>query len=97
MTAAEMLAGDQTDAASAMANVDLQLGCLVLHPEFGPGKVVDVHGSGKSQTVAVRFLPSAMTRKFRAAFSPLRAIGPMRRDPPQHRCTRRATPASRVA
>lgn len=70
MTAAEMLG----DGATATGCSDLQLGCLVLHPEFGPGKVVDVHGSGKSQTVAVQFMPSAMTRKFRSAFSPLRTI-----------------------
>ncbi len=72
MTAADMLAGNGCGLEPASG--DLQLGSLVLHPEFGPGKVVDVHGSGKSQTVAVHFLPSATTRKFRAAFSPLRTI-----------------------
>jgi DNA helicase-2/ATP-dependent DNA helicase PcrA len=74
MTAAEMLAGGGN--LSPVPTTDLQLGCLVLHPEFGPGRVVDVQGSGKSQTVAVKFMPADTTRKFRAAFSPLRAIKP---------------------
>ncbi len=73
-TAAEMLAGNGRQEPSADECKDLQPGAVVLHPEFGPGTVVDITGSGRSQTVSVRFLPASITRTFYLAFSELRMI-----------------------
>jgi DNA helicase-2/ATP-dependent DNA helicase PcrA len=54
----------------------IHLGGLVTHPVFGPGKVVDITGSGKKQQVRIQFIQPAKLRTFYVAFSPLRPIQP---------------------
>ena len=81
MTAAEMLGdemlGDEEAATAERPPADpaaMKIGCLVIHPVHGPGKVIEVSGSGKKTTVAVQFVESASQRKFRVAYSPLKTV-----------------------
>ena len=78
MTAADML-GDSDDAEeTAQANPDrFELGTLVIHPKFGPGKIVRTSGRGVKKKVAVQFVESSgQPRNFSVAHSPLRPINP---------------------
>lgn len=53
---------------------DYQVGSLVQHPEYGPGKVVSLAGSPKKPMVSVDFF-SVGQKKFRADFCDLKVIG----------------------
>lgn len=52
---------------------DFHVGCLVQHPEYGPGKVVAVAGSKTKPLVSVYFF-SVGQKKFRADFCDLKVI-----------------------
>lgn len=74
MTAADLL-GEPAEPTETDSGA-IRLGGLVMHPVHGPGKVVEISGSGKRQTAAVQFIQSSQVRKFRVAFSPLKPIQP---------------------
>ena len=76
VTAADML-GDSSEAEQpSHADPDLfELGMLVIHPEFGPGKIVSSSGSGEKKKVSVQFVESSgQPRHFSVAHSPLRPV-----------------------
>ena len=50
-----------------------QQGMTVTHPEYGPGKIVALSGSGKNRRATVQF-PSAGEKKIILAHSPLRPV-----------------------
>jgi DNA helicase-2/ATP-dependent DNA helicase PcrA len=70
-TAAEM-AGEADDPPKFPVEAFRQ-GMVVIHPEYGLGKIVAIGGSGTKRTASVRF--SNETRTFRLAHSPLRPVG----------------------
>ncbi len=49
-------------------------GMAVVHPDFGPGKILTLSGSGKNRRAIVQF-PMAGEKRFVLAFSPLRPAG----------------------
>jgi DNA helicase-2/ATP-dependent DNA helicase PcrA len=71
-TAAEML-GESPQPTRRPVEA-FQLGMLVRHPEYGPGKIVEISGSGLKRSAAVNFFGGAGCKKFRLAFSPLEPI-----------------------
>ena len=77
-TAAEMLDDHGPSAAGRRAepiSPDLfELGMLVNHPDYGPGKMIALSGSSDKRTATVQFLNPPQTKKFRLAHSLLRPI-----------------------
>ena len=80
-TAADMVVDDSTDAASGSdatnSSVDpnqFQLGMTVMHPEYGPGKVAALSGSGNKRTGTINFA-TAGSKKFVLVYSGLIPIG----------------------
>ena len=80
-TAADMVVDDSTDAASGSdatnSSVDpnqFQLGMTVMHPEYGPGKVAALSGSGNKRTGTINFA-TAGSKKFVLMYSGLIPIG----------------------
>ncbi len=75
VTAAQ-LAGS-TDAASEakFPPEAFRHGMVVMHPEYGLGKIISLGGSGLKRSAKVQFGVDAGTRTFRLAFSQLRPIG----------------------
>jgi DNA helicase-2/ATP-dependent DNA helicase PcrA len=71
MTAAQ-LAGLGENAAGLSSEVFHQ-GMVVLHPEYGLGKIIALSGSGLRRTATVAF-PSAGERKFVLAQSALQPV-----------------------
>ena len=75
MTAADLLPPD------ASADVppdptDFQEGMLVRHPEYGPGQLTSLSGSGEKATGKVQFFQTGTERTFRLMYSPLRPLKP---------------------
>jgi DNA helicase-2/ATP-dependent DNA helicase PcrA len=71
-TAAEMLAGNR-----CRNNIDPDVftqGMVVLHPEYGLGKVVALGGSGGERTAMIDFASAAGRKKMTLAGSPLRPV-----------------------
>ena len=50
-----------------------QQGMTVMHPEYGPGKIVALSGAGKNRRATVQF-PSAGEKKIILIHSPLRPV-----------------------
>ena len=71
-TAAQLAASQQAakDQPRVSPEVFVQ-GMTVVHPEFGPGKIIALGGSGSARKATVRFA-MAGERKFVLAYSPLR-------------------------
>ena len=70
-TAAE-LAGESNDPPKVPVEAFRQ-GMVVIHPDYGIGKIISLGGSGSKRTASVRF--SDETRTFRLVHSPLRPVG----------------------
>ncbi len=73
VTAAD-LASDGSDAPTVSPDVFRQ-DMVVIHPEYGVGKIVAVGGSGVRRSASVKFSDDIGTRNFRLAYSPLRPVG----------------------
>lgn len=80
-TAAEMVTDDanpESDAdAKPKGSIDpdrFALGMTVMHPEYGPGKVAALSGSGSKRTGTINFA-TAGQKKFVLAFSGLVPVG----------------------
>ena len=71
-TAADLANGGQP-AAPPSPDV-FQHGMLVLHPEFGLGRIVALSGSGLARKATVDFSSSAGRKKFILHASPLRPV-----------------------
>ncbi len=72
VTAAD-LAGSADNAAKVPPE-SFRHGMVVIHPEYGIGKIVALGGSGPKRSATVQFAGVAGARKFRLAFSPLRPV-----------------------
>ena len=71
VTTAAALVGDKRDPAARVSPDVFAHGMTVIHPEYGPGKIVSLSGSGRSRKATVAFA-TAGTRPFVLAHSPLR-------------------------
>lgn len=71
MTAAQLANGGTADSPSPD---DFAQGMLVLHPEYGLGRIVALSGAGHSRKATVDFSSSAGRRKFILAQCPLRPV-----------------------
>ncbi|MGD9636698.1 MAG: 3'-5' exonuclease, partial [Pirellulales bacterium] len=72
ITTAAALAGDGRPAAEPRVLPDVfQQGMTVMHPEYGPGKVIALSGSGKNRRATVQFA-TVGEKKIILAHSPLR-------------------------
>lgn len=71
-TAAQLAA--EPGAAMAVSPDAFSQGMLVLHPEYGLGKIVALSGSGARRTATVDFASSAGQKRFVVAQSPLRPV-----------------------
>jgi DNA helicase-2/ATP-dependent DNA helicase PcrA len=71
MTAADM-AGSQTATPLRCSPTEFQQGMIVMHPNYGVGKIVALTGAGDKRTASVQFATEPAPLKFRLAFSPLR-------------------------
>jgi DNA helicase-2/ATP-dependent DNA helicase PcrA len=47
---------------------------VVLHPEYGPGKIVDLSGEGDDRRATVQFAGGAGEKSFIVSYSPLRPV-----------------------
>lgn len=75
ITTAAQLAGAAKKASRAKVSPDVfTLGMTVVHPDFGPGKITALGGSGHSRKATVQFA-TAGERKFILVHSPLRPAG----------------------
>ncbi len=70
-TAADMAGRKAATAAQCSPDVFRQ-GMVVVHPEYGVGKIVALGGAGQKRTATIQFATSPDVKKFRLAFSPLR-------------------------
>ena len=74
MTAAELLS--ETPAKTPAVDPEaFTLAMVVMHPEYGLGKIVALSGSRDKRTATVQFASAAGEKKFRLAHSPLRPAG----------------------
>ena len=73
-TAADMLAGKDEKQRPAAAPDEFELGMLVTHPEYGPGKVVSLSGKGVRRTGQIQFLHPPRECKFVLAQSKLQPV-----------------------
>lgn len=74
-TAAALVEGEPAfEARPAVSPNVFKQGMAVLHPEYGPGKIVALSGSGDKRRATVRF-PTAGQKKFVLIHSPLRPAG----------------------
>ncbi|QDU90049.1 ATP-dependent DNA helicase PcrA [Pirellulimonas nuda] len=72
MTTAAALADDSAEKALPRVSPEVfRQGMVVVHPEFGPGKIVALSGSGKGRKATIRFA-KAGERRFVLAHSPVR-------------------------
>ncbi len=73
VTAAEF-AGATEDAPAILPEV-FRHGMVVIHPEYGLGKIVELEGRGARRSASVQFSDAIGTRSFRLSFSPLKPVG----------------------
>ncbi len=73
VTTAAQLAGSAPESASTASAEEFYQGLVVTHPEYGPGKVIALSGSGDRRTATVAFA-TAGEKKFVIEKSPLRPI-----------------------
>jgi DNA helicase-2/ATP-dependent DNA helicase PcrA len=74
ITTAAALAGDQQKAALPRVSPDVfQHGMTVMHPEYGPGKIVALSGSGKGRRATIQFA-TVGEKKIILAHSSLRPV-----------------------
>jgi DNA helicase-2/ATP-dependent DNA helicase PcrA len=71
MTAAD-LAGSKTTTPLRCSPSAFQQGMVVMHPQYGVGKIVSLAGSGQKRTANVQFASEPAPITFRLAYSPLR-------------------------
>jgi DNA helicase-2/ATP-dependent DNA helicase PcrA len=71
-TAAEMADAD-VDAPACSPDAFRQ-GMIVVHPQYGLGKIVSLGGRGTKRSATVQFTSENATRSFRLAYSPLRPV-----------------------
>jgi DNA helicase-2/ATP-dependent DNA helicase PcrA len=62
------------DSSLAAARCDFCPGMVVLHPEYGPGKIVDLSGEGDDRRATVQFAGGAGEKSFIVSYSPLRPV-----------------------
>ncbi|MEM7314462.1 MAG: UvrD-helicase domain-containing protein [Planctomycetota bacterium] len=74
MSAAQMLGADEFDQTEEVPPEAFSLGMLVMHPKYGPGKIVALSGKGVKRVATVQFLQPPERTKFRLAFCPLRPM-----------------------
>jgi DNA helicase II / ATP-dependent DNA helicase PcrA len=79
-TAAEMAVATARGegGAAAVSPEAFRLGMPVVHPEYGPGKIASLSGSGRKRTATVQFATSPEPKTFRLAYSELRPAGAAR-------------------
>lgn len=74
VTTAASLMGDANAVVASVSAEQFHQGMVVTHPEYGPGKVVALSGSGDRRTATVMFA-TAGEKKFVISKSPLRPVG----------------------
>ena len=70
-TAAQLAGGGESAQRARVSPDEFALGMTVVHPEFGPGKITALGGSGSARKATVQFA-AAGERRFVLAHSPLR-------------------------
>ncbi|MCO6456191.1 MAG: UvrD-helicase domain-containing protein [Pirellulaceae bacterium] len=71
-TAAEMLRDDLPR--TGVSAQRFEVGMLVVHPDYGPGRITGLAGEDKRQSASVQFFGPAGRKVFRLAFSPLQPL-----------------------
>jgi DNA helicase-2/ATP-dependent DNA helicase PcrA len=74
VTTAAALAGSRPSPTGTTDPDSFAHGMTVVHPEYGPGKITALSGSGKGRKATVAF-PTVGSKPFVLAFSPLRPAG----------------------
>ena len=80
VTAAQMLGSlngesdDQSSGFEPLPPESFELGMLVQHPEYGPGKVMALSGKDDKRVATIQFLNPPEQRKFRLAYCDLRPV-----------------------
>ncbi len=77
-TAAELLGdADSLEGGGVPRRIDAEsfdMGMLVMHPQYGPGKIVALGGSASKRMATVQFFGPGGRKTFRLAFSPLQPL-----------------------
>ncbi len=73
VTAADM--AGLSDAPTEVRPESFRDGMVVMHPEYGLGKIVALGGSGSKRSATVQFAGGEQARTFRLAYSELRPVG----------------------
>ena len=71
-------AADLPDAKPDLPRIDpriFKIGMTVMHPEYGPGKIVSLSGSGKNRTATINYAAGAGQKTVILVHSPVRPIG----------------------
>jgi DNA helicase-2/ATP-dependent DNA helicase PcrA len=73
VTAAQLQSGDPVATRKVSPEI-FHHAMVVVHPEYGAGRIVALSGEGERRTATVEFFGSRGQKKFRLAFSPLRPV-----------------------
>jgi DNA helicase-2/ATP-dependent DNA helicase PcrA len=73
VTAAQLQSGDPQATRKVSPEI-FHHAMVVVHPEYGAGRIVALSGEGERRTATVEFFGSRGQKKFRLAFSPLRPV-----------------------
>ncbi len=79
VSAADLLRDDQDDVESSHpdrgAYDDFELGMLVSHPEYGPGRIIALSGRAEKRQATIQFLRPPSRREFILHYSDLQPMG----------------------
>jgi DNA helicase-2/ATP-dependent DNA helicase PcrA len=73
VTAAQLQSGDPVATRRVSPEI-FHHAMVVVHPEYGAGRIVALSGEGERRTATVEFFGGCGQKKFRLAFSPLRPV-----------------------
>ncbi|MDA0658203.1 MAG: UvrD-helicase domain-containing protein [Planctomycetota bacterium] len=74
VTAASLISAGQSPGVAEFDEKELRLGGAVLHPEYGPGKLVEISGVPPRRSVTVQFALTGKSHTFVLELSPLRPV-----------------------
>ncbi len=74
ITAAHMMneSADESSHDQPVSPEIFELGMLVIHPDYGPGKIISLSGQGNRRMATIQFLQPPLQRKILLAFSALK-------------------------